>query len=255
MSAAVPSAFELTGKVALVTGGSRGLGRSIAGALAAAGAEIVIVSRKQDSCEIAAREVAEQTGVRTMAHACHVSHWDEIDRLVDAVYQRFGRIDVLVNNAGKSPLYESLLDITEEMWNSVLGVNLLGPFRLSTLIGTRMVEAGTGSIINISTVGSVLAEPSYLPYAAAKSGLNTITRAFAKSFAPNVRVNCIMPGPFHTDVTASWSEDQVARISRNLPLGRIGEPHDINGAALWLASGASAYVTGQVFAVDGGMGA
>jgi len=104
-------------------------------------------------------------------------------------------------------------------------------------------------------VGSVLAEPSYLPYAAAKSGLNTITRAFAKSFAPNVRVNCIMPGPFHTDVTASWSEDQVARISRNLPLGRIGEPHDINGAALWLASGASAYVTGQVFAVDGGMGA
>lgn len=255
MSAAVPSAFDLTGKVALVTGGSRGLGRSMAGALAAAGAEIVIVSRKQDSCEIAAREIAEQTGVRTMAHACHVSHWDEIDLLVDAVYQRFGRVDVLVNNAGKSPLYESLLDITEELWNSVLAVNLVGPFRLSTLIGTRMVEAGSGSIINISTVGSVLAEPSYLPYAAAKSGLNTITRAFAKSFAPTVRVNCIMPGPFHTDVTASWSEDQIARMSRNLPLGRIGDPADINGAVLWLAGGASAYVTGQVFAVDGGMGA
>jgi NAD(P)-dependent dehydrogenase (short-subunit alcohol dehydrogenase family) len=255
MSAAVPSAFDLTGKVALVTGGSRGLGRSMAGALAAAGAEIVIVSRKQDSCEIAAREIAEQTGVRTMAHACHVSHWHEIDLLVDAVYQRFGRVDVLVNNAGKSPLYESLLDITEELWNSVLGVNLVGPFRLATLIGTRMVEAGSGSIINISTVGSVLAEPSYLPYAAAKSGLNTITRAFAKSFAPAVRVNCIMPGPFHTDVTASWSQDQIARMSRNLPLGRIGEPADINGAVLWLAGGASAYVTGQVFAVDGGMGA
>lgn len=255
MSAAVPSAFDLTGKVALVTGGSRGLGRSIAGALAAAGAEIVIVSRKQDSCEIAAREIAEQTGVRTMAHACHISHWDEIDRMVDAVYERFERVDVLVNNAGKSPLYESLLDITEEMWNSVLGVNLLGPFRLSTLIGTRMVEAGSGSIINISTVGSVLAEPSYLPYAAAKSGLNTITRAFAKSFAPTVRVNCIMPGPFHTDVTASWSEDQIARISRGVPLGRVGDPDDINGAVLWLAGAASAYVTGQVFAVDGGMGA
>ncbi|BCO36251.1 SDR family NAD(P)-dependent oxidoreductase [Mycobacterium heckeshornense] len=255
MSAAVPSAFDLTGKVSLVTGGSRGLGRSMAGALAAAGAEIVIVSRKQDSCEIAAREIAQQTGVRTMAHACHVSHWDEIERLVDAVYERFGRVDVLVNNAGKSPLYESLLDITEEMWNSVLGVNLLGPFRLSTLIGTRMVEAGSGSIINISTVGSVLAEPSYLPYAAAKSGLNTITRAFAKSFAPTVRVNCIMPGPFHTDVTASWSEDQIARISRSVPLGRVGDPDDINGAVLWLAGAASAYVTGQVFAVDGGMGA
>ncbi|WP_142277452.1 SDR family NAD(P)-dependent oxidoreductase, partial [Mycobacterium timonense] len=167
----------------------------------------------------------------------------------------FGRVDVLVNNAGKSPLYESLLDITEEMWNSVLGVNLLGPFRLSTLIGTRMVEAGGGSIINISTVGAVLAEPSYLPYAAAKSGLNTITRAFAKSFAPTVRVNCIMPGPFHTDVTASWSKDQIARISRSLPLGRVGDPDDINGAVLWLAGAASAYVTGQVFAVDGGMGA
>jgi NAD(P)-dependent dehydrogenase (short-subunit alcohol dehydrogenase family) len=255
MSAAVPSAFDLTGKVSLVTGGSRGLGRSMAGALAAAGAEIVIVSRKQDSCEIAAREIAQQTGVRTMAHACHVSHWDEIDRLVDAVYERFGRVDVLVNNAGKSPLYESLLEVTEEMWNSVLGVNLLGPFRLSTLIGTRMVEAGSGSIINISTVGSVLAEPSYLPYAAAKSGLNTITRAFAKSFAPAVRVNCIMPGPFHTDVTASWSDDQIARISRGLPLGRIGEPADINGAVVWLAGAASAYVTGQVFAVDGGLGA
>jgi NAD(P)-dependent dehydrogenase (short-subunit alcohol dehydrogenase family) len=190
-----------------------------------------------------------------MAHACHVSRWDEVDRLVDAVYQRFGRVDVLVNNAGKSPLYESLLDITEEMWNSVLGVNLLGPFRLSTLIGTRMVEAGAGSIINISTVGSVLAEPSYLPYAAAKSGLNTITRAFAKSFAPTVRVNCIMPGPFDTDVTASWSEDQRSRISRSLPLGRVGDPADINGAVLWLAGGASAYVTGQVFAVDGGMSA
>lgn len=255
MNAAVPSAFDLTGKVAVITGGSRGLGRSMAGALAAAGADIVIVSRKQEACEIAAREIAEQTGVRTMAHACHVSRWDEVDRLVDAAYQRFGRVDVLVNNAGKSPLYESLLDITEEMWNSVLGVNLLGPFRLSTLIGTRMVEAGAGSIINISTVGSVLAEPSYLPYAAAKSGLNTITRAFAKSFAPTVRVNCIMPGPFDTDVTASWSEDQKSRISRSLPLGRVGDPSDINGAVLWLAGGASAYVTGQVFAVDGGMSA
>lgn len=255
MSAAVPSAFDLTGKVALVTGGSRGLGRSIAGALAAAGADIVIVSRKQDACDIAAREIAEQTGVRTMAHACHVSHWDEIDLLVDAVYERFGRVDVLVNNAGKSPLYDSLLDITEELWNSVLGVNLLGPFRLSTLIGTRMVEAGGGSIINISTVGAVLAEPAYLPYAAAKSGLNTITRAFAKSFGPAVRVNCIMPGPFRTDIMDSWSDDQIARTSRSLPLGRVGEPADINGAVLWLAGGASAYVTGQVFAVDGGMSA
>jgi len=255
LNAETASRFDLSGKVAVVTGGSRGLGRSIAGALAGAGAAVVVVSRKQEACEAAAREIAEHTGARTMAHACHISHWDEVDRLVEAVYERFGAVDVLVNNAGKSPVYGSLLDVTKEMWDSVLGVNLLGPFRLTTLVGNRMVEGNGGSIINISTVGAVQPEPAYLPYAAAKAGLNAATRAFAKEFAPTVRVNCVMPGPFRTDIMAAWNEEQVQRLCAALPLRRVGDPDDICGAVLWLAGAAAAFVTGQVFAVDGGLSA
>jgi NAD(P)-dependent dehydrogenase (short-subunit alcohol dehydrogenase family) len=190
-----------------------------------------------------------------MAYACHVGHWDEVDRLVDAVYERFGVVDVLVNNAGKSPVYDSLLDVTPEMWDTVLGVNLLGPFRLSTLVGTRMSEGAGGSIVNISTVGSVQVLPTYLPYAAAKAGLNAMTRGLAKAFGPNVRVNCVMPGPFRTDIMGSWSPEQVVTLSRRLPLGRVGEPEDIVGTVLYLSSAAAAFTTGQVFAVDGGMSA
>jgi NAD(P)-dependent dehydrogenase (short-subunit alcohol dehydrogenase family) len=247
--------FDLSGKVALVTGGTRGLGRSMAGALAAAGADVIVVSRKQDACEAAARDIAEQRGVRTLAHACHLAHWDEIDRLVEVAYQRFGAVDVLVNNAGKSPLYDSLSDVPKEMWDSVLGLNLLGPFRLTTLVGSRMASGNGGSIINISTVGAVQPEPAYLPYSAAKAGLNAASRAFAKAFAPKVRVNCVMPGPFRTDVMKSWTPEQVASISAALPLQRVGEAEEITGTILWLASAASSFVTGQVFAVDGGLSA
>jgi NAD(P)-dependent dehydrogenase (short-subunit alcohol dehydrogenase family) len=190
-----------------------------------------------------------------MARACHVSRWEEIDRLVDDVYAEFGAVDVLVNNAGKSPLYDSLLDVTREMWDSVLGVNLLGPFRLTSLVGTRMAAQDGGSVINISTVGAVQPEPSYLPYAAAKAGLNAMTRAFAKEFAPSVRVNCVMPGPFRTDIMAAWTDEQVQTMSDSLPLRRVGEPEDMVGVILWLAGAASAFVTGQVFAVDGGLSA
>ena len=146
--------FDLTGKVAVVTGGSRGLGRSMVQAFAEAGADVVIASRKLDNCERAATEVAESTGRTAVAVGCHVGHWDECDRLVDTVYERFGRVDVFVNNAGMSPLYEDLASITEELYDKTHAVNLKGPFRLATLVGTRMVADGGGSIINVSTVGS-----------------------------------------------------------------------------------------------------
>jgi NAD(P)-dependent dehydrogenase (short-subunit alcohol dehydrogenase family) len=243
--------FDLTGKVAVVTGGSRGLGRSMVQAFAEAGADVVIASRKLDSCERAAAEVEKSTGRTAVAVACHVGHWDECDRLVDTVYERFGRVDVFVNNAGMSPLYKDLASITEDLYDKTHAVNLKGPFRLATLVGTRMVADGGGSIINVSTVGSILASVRELPYACAKAGLNLMTIGLADAFAPTVRVNCILPGAFRTDVTKAWTPEM--RKGDMIPLKRLGEPDEIVGAALYLASDASSYTTGALLKVDGGI--
>jgi NAD(P)-dependent dehydrogenase (short-subunit alcohol dehydrogenase family) len=244
--------FDLTGKVAVVTGGSRGLGRSMVLGLAEAGADVLVASRKQDACEEVAALVTERTGRRAVAHACHVAHWDQCDALADAAYEAFGRIDVLVNNAGMSPLYERVTDVTEELWDKTVGVNLKGPFRLSALIGSRMVDDGGGSIINVSSTGAVRPYGGIIPYSAAKAGLHAMTMAFADALGPTVRVNCIMPGAFLTDVTEWWGDDMKAAAAQSLPLGRIGDPEEIVGATLWLASSASSYVTGAVVPVSGG---
>jgi NAD(P)-dependent dehydrogenase (short-subunit alcohol dehydrogenase family) len=252
-SGAATDRFLLTGKVALVTGGSRGLGAQMVWAFAQAGADVVIVSRNLDSCQQLADEVSAETGRQAMAYGCHVGRWDDLPALVDAVYDRFGRLDVLVNNAGKSPLFESLTDVDERMWDSVFAVNLKGPFRLTTLVGERMVRAGSGSIINISSGGAVHPAPHILPYAAAKSGLNTMTASFAHAFGPAVRVNCIMAGPFFTDVSKAWDLDDFNDKARAHALQRGGQPEEITGAALYFASEASSYTTGAVLAVDGGL--
>jgi NAD(P)-dependent dehydrogenase (short-subunit alcohol dehydrogenase family) len=244
--------FDLTGRVALVTGGSRGLGREMVRALARCGADVVITSRKLDSCEELAKEIEETTGRAALPYACHVGHWDDLEGLVDAAYERFGRVDVLINNAGKSPTYPSVADVNEQMWDSVLNLNLRGPFRLATLIGTRMVEGGRGSIINISSSGALRPDPSFAPYAAAKAGLNNITESLAKAFGPTVRVNCISSGPFHTDATAGWP-DEMKQGLPTFALGRIGNPPEIVGAALYFASDASSFTTGSILRVDGGM--
>jgi NAD(P)-dependent dehydrogenase (short-subunit alcohol dehydrogenase family) len=246
--------FDLTGRVALVTGGSRGLGRAMVLALAQCGADVVVTSRNLESCEAVVREVEDTTGRQAFAYACHVGRWDELDELVAASYQRFGKVDVLINNAGKSPLYPSLLDINEQLWDSVFGLNLKGPFRLSVLVGSRMRDMGRGSIVNVSTSGALRPDPSFLPYAAAKAGLNNITVALAKEFGPTVRVNCISAGPFDTDVTKSWPE--VSRQPGGMPgfaLERIGQPSEVVGAALYFASDASSFTTGALLRVDGGM--
>jgi NAD(P)-dependent dehydrogenase (short-subunit alcohol dehydrogenase family) len=158
---------------------------------------------------------------------------------------------VLINNAGKSPTYPSVADVTEQMWDSVLNLNLRGPFRLATLAGLRMVEAGHGSIINISSSGALRPDPSFAPYAAAKAGLNNITESLAKAFGPTVRVNCISSGPFHTDATAGWPEE--TKSLPNFALQRMGDPPEIVGAALYFASDASSFTTGSILRVDGGM--
>ncbi|EKF22539.1 short chain dehydrogenase family protein [Mycolicibacterium hassiacum DSM 44199] len=246
----VPS-FDLTGRVAVVTGGSRGLGRAIAQAFAAAGADVVVASRKLDACETAAREIAERTGRTAVPIRCHVGHWDECDELIEGTLRRFGRIDVLVNNAGMSPLYDRLADVTEELYDKTLAVNLKGPFRLGVLACTRMAEQGGGSVINIGTIGSLLASPAELPYACAKAGLNALTAGLAEAFAPKVRVNAILPGAFDTDVTEAWTD--AMRSGSYVPLGRIGRPDEIVGAALYLASDAASYTTGATIRVDGGL--
>lgn len=243
---------ELTGKIALVTGSSRGLGRAIALAFAAAGADVVVSSRRRDACEQVASEI-EALGRRALVQPCHAGHWDELDGLVDAAYRHFGQVDVLVNNAGKSPTYPSLSDVTESLYDSVIALNLKGPFRLATLVGSRMAAAGGGSIINISSTLSLRPEPSAAPYAAAKAGLNATTIALAQAFAPAVRVNAIVPGGFRTDISKHWDEATHRELAARPALGRVGEPHEITGAAVYLASDAASYTTGALLTIDGGI--
>jgi NAD(P)-dependent dehydrogenase (short-subunit alcohol dehydrogenase family) len=243
--------FDLTGRVALVTGGTRGLGRAIVRALAQAGADVVVSSRKQEACEDAADEVR-RVGRRALAHVCHMAHWDQIDALVDAAYGAFGRIDILVNNAGLAPTYPNPHGVTEELWDKTLGVNLKGPFRLMSLVGARMVEDGSGSIVNISSIGAVRPTHDILPYAAAKAGLNALTIGFADALGPRVRVNAIMPGPFRTDIAKHWNHEAFAERARTFPLRRAGEPDEVSAAVLYFASDASSFTTGAVLTVDGG---
>jgi len=243
--------FDLSGKVALVTGGSRGLGREMVLAFANHGADVVIASRKIDNCRTIAAEV-EQLGRRALAFAYHAASWSDADALAEAAYNEFGRVDVLINNAGMSPLYPSLVDVTEDLFDKVIGVNLKGPFRLSANIGARMVEAGGGSIINVSSVASHRPSPAEAPYAAAKAGINSLTKSLAAAFGPTVRVNCIVPGPFLTDISKAWDMATFNEHAKTAyALGRGGQPHEIVGAALYFASEASSYTTGALLDVDG----
>jgi NAD(P)-dependent dehydrogenase (short-subunit alcohol dehydrogenase family) len=243
--------FDLSGRVALVTGGTRGLGLAMVRAFAQAGAELVVVSRKADACDEVAAELRAQ-GAKAAARACHVGHWEELDDLVDAVYRDLGRVDVLVNNAGVSPLYGTLSNVSEDLFDKVIAVNLKGPFRLAALIGERMVAAGGGSIINVSSTGAVRPTRDIVPYAAAKAGVNAMTVGLAHAFGPRVRVNAIMPGPFLTTIARSWDMDLFAERARTFPARRAGEAEEIVGAALYLASDASSYTTGTILTVDGG---
>jgi len=241
--------FDLTGKVALVTGGSRGLGRAMALGFAAHGADLIIASRKLDACEAVAAEVR-ALGRRALPVAANVSRWADCDALVHLAYQHFGKVDVLVNNAGLSPLYGKLSEVSEELFDKVVALNLKGPFRLSSLIGERMVEGDGGSIINISSTAAANPAPKAEPYGAAKAGVINLTRSFAFAFGTKVRVNCIQAGPFLTDISKAWTPE--ARETAHNALRRPGRPEEIVTAALFLASPASSFTTGAVLRVDGG---
>lgn len=246
--------FDLTGQVGLITGGSRGLGREMAFALARCGADVVIASRNLDNCVATATKIEAETGRAAMAYQVHVGRWDQLDGLVAAAYDRFGKVDTLINNAGMSPLYDKLTDVTEKLFDAVVNLNLKGPFRLSALVGERMVAAGRGSIINVSSTGSLRPGADIIPYAAAKAGLNAMTEGFARAFGPSVRVNTLMAGPFLTDISKAWNLEQATQNPfGHLSLRRAGNPSEIVGAALFLASDASSFTTGSIVRADGGI--
>ena len=240
--------FDLTGKVALVTGGSRGLGLQMVRAFAERGADVIIASRKIEACEAAAEEVR-ALGRRALAVAVHAGRWADMDRLVEVAYAEFGRVDILVNNAGMSPAVPSH-EMTEALFDTIVNLNFKGPFALASQVAKRMYDGDGGVIINISSSGALMPLPGAVPYSGAKAALNAMTVSFAREYGPKVRVNTLSPGPFLTDIAKAWTEE--ARERSNNALGRPGLPEEIVTAALFLASPASSFTTGAIIRVDGG---
>jgi NAD(P)-dependent dehydrogenase (short-subunit alcohol dehydrogenase family) len=241
--------FDLTGKIALVTGGSRGLGLQMVRAFASHGADVIIASRKIDACEAVAEEVRGM-GRRALAVAAHAGKWPDIDRLIETAYDAFGRIDILVNNAGMSPREPSHL-VTETLFDSVMNLNFKGPFRLASQVAKRMADGDGGVIINVSSSGALIPLPGVITYSGAKAALNAMTVSLAHEYAPKVRVNTLSPGPFLTDISKAWRPE--AREKADNALGRPGQPEEIVTAALFLASPASSFTTGALIKVDGGI--
>jgi len=245
----VDPSFDLSGRVALVTGGSRGLGRQMVRAFAEHGADVIIASRKLDNCEAAAAEMR-ALGRRALAVEVHAAKWDAIDRLIDVSYAEFGRVDILVNNAGMSPPMPSH-EVTEALFDSVVGLNFKGPFRLASQLAHRMAQGDGGVIINVSSSGALQPLPYVVPYGCAKAALNAMTRSLAAEYGPKVRVNTLSPGPFLTDIAQAWPEEQ-REVAPNA-VGRPGRPEEIVTAALFLASPASSFTNGALVRVDGGL--
>ena len=240
--------FDFTGKVALVTGGSRGLGYRMVKALAERGADVIVASRKLENCETVAAE-CRALGRKAMAYGVHCGRWAEIDGLIEASYAGFGRVDILINNAGMSPACPSH-EMPENLFDSVLNLNFKGPFRLASQVAHRMARGDGGCITNISSTGALMPLPMVIPYGSAKAALNAMSVSLSREYAPKVRVNTISPGPFLTDIADAW--DPKKREKQPVALGRPGRPEEIVTAALMLASPASSYTTGALVRVDGG---
>ncbi len=241
--------FDFTGKVALVTGGSRGLGLEMVMALAERGADVIIASRKLDACEEVAAKVR-ALGRKALPFAAHCGKWDDIDALIDAAYAEFGKVDILINNAGMGPAVPSP-DVQESLFDSVVNLNFKGPFRLAAIVGKKMKEAGGGSIINISSTGALVPLPNVVPYGSSKAALNAMTVSLAHEYGPEVRVNTISAGPFLTDIAKAWTEE--ARETSDNAARRPGKPEEIVTGALYLASPASSFTTASLIKIDGGM--
>ena len=246
--------FHLQGKVALVTGGSRGIGKAIALCLAEAGADVILASRKLPDLQAAAQEIS-QMGRKTLAVPANLRHLSEIDNLVKKSLEKFGRIDILVNNAATNPVFGSVFNIDEKAWEVTIGLNLKSYFFMSQSIGKIMRDKGGGNIINISSVGGVRPSVGMGVYSMSKAGVIMLTQVLAQEWGQhNIRVNAIAPGTTRTKFSEALWQNPTALRERedNTALGRIGEPEEMANAALFLASEASSYMTGQTLVIDGG---
>ena len=240
--------FDFTGKVALVTGGSRGLGYQMVKAFAQRGADVIIASRKLENCETVAEEMR-ALGRKALAVSAHVGKWPECDRLIEEAYAAFGRVDILVNNAGMSPRMPSH-EVSEALFDSIVNLNFKGPFRLATQIAKRMADGDGGCIINVTSSGSLMPLPETVPYGSSKAALNAMSRSLAWEYAPKVRINTLSPGAFRTDIVDAWPDKGKGPIA--IPRGHAAEPEEIVTAALFLASPASVNVTASLVRCDGG---
>jgi len=254
------SKFSLKGKIAIVTGGSRGIGKAIALGLAKAGAKVVITSRKMNDLEANAAEIKAFGGEAFPVQA-HLGRVEEINRLVSTVIDRFGRIDILVNNAGTNPALGTVLDSDERLWETIMNLNLKGVYFTSQAVARVMKKQGGGKIINIASVDGITPEPGVSIYNISKAGVRMITQSFALELAPfNIQVNTIAPGPITTKLLDShWfhlppeeAKKEKEAMAKITPMGRIGEPDEIVGAAVYLASDASSYTNGAEIVIDGG---
>ncbi|HND14788.1 MAG TPA: glucose 1-dehydrogenase [Pseudomonadales bacterium] len=247
--------FDLSGKVALVTGASRGLGRAIALGLAAAGADVVAVSRTRDACTEVAREIG-SLGRRALALGCDIGNWQQVEALVESAYAAFGRCDVLVNNAGVTQQMMPLTQTTEQMFDHIYGTNTKGPMHLSALIAARMADSGGGTIVNIVTMGALRSSGQLALYTSSKAAMVALTRSMADEWASaGIRVNAIAPGPFKTDMLDDLAGQMQGFLEYSegvTMLKRSGRAEEIVGPVLFFASSASSFVTGQTLAVCGG---
>ena len=246
--------FDLSGRVALVTGASRGIGEAIAQGLARNGAEVVVSSRKQEACEgVAAAIVA--AGGKARAMACHIGDMAALEALFGRIRDEYGRLDVLVNNAATNPYYGHILDTDLGAFQKTVDVNIRGYFYASVFAGRMMRESGGGSIINVASVNAVRPGPQQGIYSITKGAVLNMTKSFAKECGPHgIRCNAILPGLIRTKFAGALINDekQLAHYLGTNPIARVGEPQDLAGAAVFLASSASAYVTGEFLVVDGG---
>jgi NAD(P)-dependent dehydrogenase (short-subunit alcohol dehydrogenase family) len=249
--------FSLHGKRAIVTGASRGIGRAIALGFAEAGADVALVSRKLESLQAVAKEIEDRTPQRALPIACHMGRAADVDRMVGVVQREWAAIDVLVNNAGTNPVMGPLTGMDESAWDKIMDVNLKGPYLASVRVARTMMERGDGGkIINISSAASLDPAPMLGAYSISKAALNHLTRVLAKECgSANVCVNAIAPGLIETHFAAALINNPAIHQSvvRQTPLGRHGQPDEVVGAALFLASAASDFMTGQVLVVDGGV--